>query len=246
MSPSSWSWVCCTPASAPWLSSRTAARSACRLSSSIRVWASSVALRGDLVAGRANSLDHVPGLVAKGAHAIGDRVVLRLDPLQILVAADHLVEAVRIQDHRHRVGLVRLVDRHQPLTESIQGALQPRAQDHEPALGPVQLRLLSLQLGGDDRFAVAQRGDLPTELVQPIVVALDRGRQHPFARLRVIQLGALLVQLGLQVLGRGPHGQRQQDDERGSSREQAESRASFGAGSIIAGFHPSLGAYGVS
>ena len=84
-------------------------------------------LGGDLVASVADLADEVFGLVAKTADAVNDACVLVLDPVEVVVAADEVVEAVGVEDDRERIGLVGLVDLDEPLGEDVQGAAEALA-----------------------------------------------------------------------------------------------------------------------
>ena len=127
---------------------------------------------GDLVALGGHPIDGVDRLVAQVADAADDVGVLLLDPLQVLVAVDEVVEAVRVEHHREQVGLAGAVDVDEPVAEHVQRPLQVGAQLVEPDLVAVQLGLLLRQLLLDDRLAVAQHRDLADQLVDLIAVAL--------------------------------------------------------------------------
>src|SRR5918996_149109 len=148
----------------------------------------------DLVARRLDALHRVTGLVAQAANAIDDRRVLLLDPPQVLVAVQHVVEAVGVQDHRQRIRLVRFVDRNQAVGEDAQRAVQGRLQDLKTMLLSAQARPDLLELLLDDRLAVAQRGDLAGDLVDALAVAGDIGREHALLLLDPVELGALGVE----------------------------------------------------
>ena len=144
------------------------------------------ALGGDLVARRPHPLDGVLGLVAKVADALGDRGVLGLDPLQVLVAAEQLVEPVRVQDHRERVG-TGSTRRSRPAAPSAPSSerLRRTRRTTSRSLARFSSASFLLQLGLDDRLAVAKRRHLPAELVELLAEALDRASTaRPRARWR--------------------------------------------------------------
>ena len=159
-------------------------------------------LRGDLVPRRPHLGDRVPGLVAQLSDALGDRGVLVLDRGAGTRSGWQIVESLRIQDHGERVGLARLIDRDQPLAEHLERALQADSQHLEPTLGLLELGLGLVEPSLDDRLPVAQAGDLAAELVEPVAVALDGRREHSLARLCLLELRLLLLELGLQILRR--------------------------------------------
>ena len=66
----------------------------------------------------------------------------------------------------------------------------------------------------------AQSRDLPCQGVDLVGVALDRGREDALLRLCVVELGALLVELRLEVLGRRASGGGQRDDAHDEAGER--------------------------
>jgi hypothetical protein len=89
------------------------------------------------------------------------------------------------------------------------------------ALGSQPL-LDPLELGLDDRLAVAQHRDLPGELVDLVVVAIELGREHALSLLLRLQLGLLLLEPRLQVLpGRSGGAQRRQHDEEDGAKRRS-------------------------
>ena len=169
----------CTESSAAAFWSRAAARSASRASSWIRVRSSSAFFGCDLVAVLRHPVDRHPSAVAQRPHAADDRRVLLLDPAQVLVARDEVVEAVGLEHHREQVGARRAVDPDQALTQHVERAAQLRLQLGEALLLAVEAGLDAAQLRDHEGLAVAQRGDLAGELVDLVVVA---GRARSRAR----------------------------------------------------------------
>ena len=173
-------------------------------------------LRRDLVACGLDPRDRLAGLVAQAAHPADDRGVLILDPLQVLVAGDQVVEAVGLEHHGERVGLAGAVDLDEPVAQDVERA---------PELSPQALEVLrfssrsrrctSIELGLDDRLAVAKHRDLARKLVHLVAVALELGGEHPLLLLGV-ELAFLGVELGLQVLtAGGRHGEADGDQRAG-------------------------------
>ena len=178
-SPSSLSMFELTESSAAAFWSRAAARSASRASSWIRVRSSSAFFDCDLVAVLRHPVDRHPSAVAQRPHAADDRRVLLLDPAQVLVARDEVVEAVGLEHHGDQVGARRAVDPDQALAQHVERAAQLRLQLGEALLLAVEAGLDAAQLRDHDGLAVAQRGDLAGELVDLVVVA---GRARSRAR----------------------------------------------------------------
>ena len=91
-------------------------------------------LGGDLVADVGDPLDGRLRLVAEVADAGDDARVLVLDPLQVLVSLQDVVEAVGLEHDRERVGLAGLVDRDEPLAQHLDRVLEPLALDPQVLL----------------------------------------------------------------------------------------------------------------
>jgi hypothetical protein len=98
--------------------------------------------------------------------------------------------------------------------------VQVNAEDVEvPAIRP-ELGPLVLELRLDDRLAVSEHADLADELVDPLAVVLDRGREHALAVLHLAEALALLLEFRVQVLRRGRRGERDQRGKRGERRSE--------------------------
>ena len=152
-------------------------------------------LGGDRVAGRADALDGRGGVVAKLADAADDVGVAVLDPLQVLVAAEGVVDAVGLEDDRDRARIVGLVDVDEPVLEGLDGPVEALAEDPQVVLLGVELGLGLVELLLDGGLAGPQGRDLAGELVDLVVVAGDLGRQDALLLLRLIELGLLGVEL---------------------------------------------------
>ncbi len=165
--------------SAACLSACAADRSASRASSETRVRVSSRFLAA--ISSRAARIrSHgVLGLVPQVADPDDDVLVLLLDPVQVLVSLEQVLEAIGLEDHREHVRGVRLVDRDEAPLEHVERALQPIAEHVQVLALGVELGLLLLQLLLDDRLAVAKRRHLALQLLDLARVA---GRARCSAR----------------------------------------------------------------
>ena len=205
---------------------------------------------GDRVARSADPVHRLLLLVTKALHADGDRGVLGLDPLKVVVAREHVPEPVRVEDHRHRIRAVRLVDPDEPLAQNAERPLELRAELLEADLRLLELRLLLVQLRLGDRDLVAERRDLVAQLVQLVAVLLDRRGEHALAVLGVLELRLLLVELrprvvevlldlleGLRRRTAG-HGECGEHDQR--TREREHDGSASGSRSVVPRSHVSL------
>ena len=193
----------------------------------------------DRVAVRGHLLDREPGAVAQRAHAADDRGVLLLDPAQVLIARDEVVEAVGFEHHREQVGAAGAVDADQPLAQHVERAPELLLELLEVILGAVEAGLSAAQLADHDRLAVAQHRDLAGELVDLAVVVGELAREDPLLVLLLVELGLALLELGLQVLGAGGATEAEQGDqprEQGRSADE-KSRAPCVRVRVVADWH---------
>lgn len=176
-----------------------------------------LALR-DLVAGRPDGLDGAPHLVAQLAHPVDDRGILTLEPLQVLGALEHVIEAVGLEHDGEQVRLARLVDRDEPVFEDLDRALEAAAQLDQPGAGALELGLLRRELAGQRGLLVAELGHLPLEGCDALRGCGDLGGEHALLALdrRELVLGAL--QPLLQRLRGGAGGR----EHAGAERERGE------------------------
>ena len=181
--------------------------------------------RGRLGLGRLDAADDARVL---GRHALDE-----LRPLE------QLGEAVGLEDHRHDVRLVGLVDLHQALAEHDPGLGEPRPQASQPdpllaqpLLDPRELGELGVEVGLDPRLPVLQHVDVGLEDVDPARVAGDRGRQDALAPLLGLDLPALGVDLARQGRRRPAreHRQEQPETERHRHHQEQEAQAKHAAG----------------
>ena len=150
----------------------------------------------------------VLGLVAKVADPVHDARVLVLDAVEVVVAVDEVVEAVGVEDHRERVGLIRLVDLDEALGKDLQRAAEPLAKGVEAGRLGLEPGLGLGELLGDDGLAVAKRRDLACELVDLLRVPGELGREDALLRTHLLELGLLRVALRFERLAKGgPAGQ---------------------------------------
>ncbi len=177
--------------------------------------------RGDGVAGGPDPGDGLPGVISKVADAVDDLGVLRLDRLEVLEAAERVVEPVGVEDDGDRARVVGLVDGDEALLQRLHRAGQALAQDLQLGGRLLELSFGLVELGLHRRLAVAQCGDLADQLVDLIVVALDLGAEDALLLLHLAERGLLLVELLLQGVGRRGDGEAEDDHER---REQREGR----------------------
>ncbi len=178
-----------TSSSAAALLSRTAASSASRASSWVRVRTSSAFFCLDLVAVLGHPLDRHPGAVAQRPHPADDRGVLLLDPAQVLVAREQVVEAVGLEHHREQVGVAGAVDADEPVAQHVQRAVQLLVSCSRRSFSRLRRCLDAAQLGDHDRLAVAQDRDLAGELVDAGVVVGELAREDALAVLLLLELG---------------------------------------------------------
>ena len=133
-------------------------------------------------------------------HARHDRAVLVGDPLQELGALEQVGEAVGLEHHRERVGLVGLVELHQPVGQRRAALLQLRAgprqavaRDLEVVAHGQQLVAGAVELGLDRAQPALGAADLALEAADAVVVALDVLREDALLALLALDLGALLL-----------------------------------------------------
>ena len=157
----------------------------------------------DLVARRADLADQVLGLVAKIADPVHDARVLVLDAVEVVVAVDQVVEAVGFEDHRERVGLIRLVDLDEAAGKDLERAVQPVAKGVKSRRLGLEPRLGLGELLGDDGLAIAKRRDLACELVDLLGVLGELGREDAFLRPDLLELGLLRAALLFERLAKG-------------------------------------------
>ena len=186
----------------------------------------------DLVAVRLDPFDGLASVVAKRAHVADDRRVLLLDPSQILVSGHQVVEAVGLQHHGDHVRLPGPVDVDEPVAEHVQRPAELVAELLEAVLLDPQSPLHPVELGLDDRLAVAEHGHLAGELAEPVLVSGELRREHSLAALLLAELRLLRLELRLQVLARGSTGDNEPDDTR-QERGEPERRWALGAGRLV-------------
>ena len=158
--------------------------------------------RGDLVARRPDGVDGDLHLVPQLADAGDDVVVLVLERPHVLGPRHEVVEAVRLEQHRDQVRLVRLVDRDQALLEDLDRLAQALLQHVEPGLGLIELRLLLSQLRGHRGLAVTQDRDLRGEQIELRGLVADPRREDAGVRSCVRKLVLCDVELLLKALAR--------------------------------------------
>ena len=151
-------------------------------------------LGGDRVAGAldlrphgGHSLDRRLRFVAQPLDPAGDRVVVRLDPVQVPGARVELRPARRFEHRVEHVGVARLVDRDQAFAQDAEGAVQPFADVRQVLLVLFQFRgrgfqfaLLFGEFGLDRRLLLAQRRDFADHRVDFVVLFGDRSRSARF------------------------------------------------------------------
>ena len=129
-------------------------------------------------------------LGARGADAVDDARVLVRHALHELRAVEQVGEAVRVQHHRHDVGLVGLVELDQAAGERDarlgQPRLQPRQADALLAqllLDARELRALGVEVGLDPDLLALQHGDVGLQrpdLAAVAVTVVESTRSRPF------------------------------------------------------------------
>ncbi len=117
-------------------------------------------LGGDRVTRGPDAVDGLTGVVPELADAADDLGVAVLDPLQVLVAAEGIVEAIRLEDDRDRGRVVGLVDVDEPVLERLHGPVEALAEDPQVVLLGGELGLGLVELLLDRRLARPQRRDL--------------------------------------------------------------------------------------
>ena len=196
-----------------------------------------VAVLGDPIAGRLEPLHDRLDLGRERLHPRDHRLVVLLDPIEVLGLGQHVRPAVGLEDHAERVRAPGLVDPDEQLCEQPPRALEPRPQlDEVRALALdlrrrlVEPRLGRAQLLGDRRLALAHRRLLRDQLVHLGVLALDLRLEVALLRLHTLELVDLLLELG-RVLGGGTIAERR---ERAQRREQdPEYAGDPAAGAIV-------------
>jgi hypothetical protein len=180
-------------------------------------------LRGDPVALALDAVHRRTSAVAQAADRPGEVGVLLLDEAQVVGASRHVVEAVRVEEHGQRVRLAGLVDGDKPLGEDPESAMEARPEDLQVLAIACELGLDPPQLDAHHSNLVAQGGDLPLELVELGVVALDGGRENALARLGLTQLRLRGIELRVEVLSRRRRDAR--EGERARERESGSEEA---------------------
>ena len=112
--------------------------------------------------------DEAMGLAVddEDAAGLGERVA----QVHVLAEAERAVEAVGVENHGERVGLIRLVDLDEALGKDVQGTAEPFAERGEPIGLGFELGLDLGQLLRDDGLAIAKRRDLAGQLIDLIGV----------------------------------------------------------------------------
>ena len=136
---------------------------------------------------RLDGLEVGRDLGAQHAHALGERGIRLLDPLQVLGPGGEVVEAVGLEEQRGRVGIVALVHRDEAVGERVEGAAQAIARVGERRLG---LGDLGVELGGALLAADERGGELGLALGGGLGLGLGGG-----------ELGALRVDVGREAAG---------------------------------------------
>jgi hypothetical protein len=137
-------------------------------------------------------------------------------------AGEQVVEPVRLEDHGDQVGLIRYIDRHEPVLQQRDRLPKPLSQVVEASLCLVELGLLLGEFGGRHRSLVAEFGDLLGEPVDLGGLVADPGREDPGVLLGMRELLLRGVQLLLEVLARGgtAHGDRAGTRRQGAGKRQ--------------------------
>jgi hypothetical protein len=177
--------------------------------------------RGDLVARRPDGVDGDLHLVPQLADAADDVVVLALERPHVLGPRHEVVEAVRLEQHRDQVRLIRLVDRDQALLEDPDRLAEALLQHVEPGLGPIELRLLLSQLRSRRGLPITQDRDLRGEPNELRGLVADPRREDAGVSPRMRELVLCDVELLLEALPRGPaHCDRAGAGDQGAAERQ--------------------------